>query len=269
MNLSLVAGIIAAVLTLWFGVFKSTSNPLFYIDLHAITVVCGGTLAAALIAFPFRRLVSLADTFLSWVFRTRSADYKIVEQIYEVSLHYERYKELVVSEQYSHPFIYEALQFVANDAFSDSQMQEILQKRILSFKKTLQNDVKMLKALSKFPPAFGLLGATTGMIAMMLSLNSGGASKVGSAMAIALVATFWGIALANLIFLPLADYANKIAQDDSHTRYLILEGMLLIKQKQKPHIVVEVLKSNLPEYERSLVRTLKTITKNEFSKKAS
>ncbi len=256
MNLSLIFGIIAAGLTLWLGVFRSVANPVFYFDTHAMILVCGGTMAAALIAVPFSSLVELVETLFEWLFRRKIPDYKIVEELYEVAMYYAKYKDLVSSAEFSHPFIREGFQFLKSESFNDQQIQAILSKRIISFKKMLQNDAKILTTLSKFPPAFGLLGASTGMIAMMLNLNSGGSSKIGSSMAIALVATFWGIGIANLFFLPLADFANKIAQDDSHTRLIIMEGLVLIKRQEEPHIIVEVLKSHLSPADRKKVKIL-------------
>jgi chemotaxis protein MotA len=268
MNVSLVFGIITAVLTLWFGVFKNTANPLFYLDTHALILVCGGTMAAALIAIPLSSLLELADTLLTWLFRKKTPDHKIVEELYQAAMYYRKYKDLVSSLEFSHPFIREGFEFVKSDAFNEQQIQAILSKRIVAFKKKLQNDAKILLALSKFPPAFGLLGASTGMIAMMLSLNNGGTQKIGASMAIALVATFWGIGLANLVFLPLADFANKVAQDDSHTRLIIMEGLVLIKHQEEPLVMVEILKSHLSPAERAKIRILKKMSMS-YAEKAS
>ena len=114
------------------------------------------------------------------------------------------------------------------------------------FRKSYQSDAKTLNALAKFPPAFGLLGASTGMITMMTNLGKGGAETIGPAMAIALVATFWGIAVANLILLPLADFAAKAAQDDTHVREMIYEGLLLLKKKESQAYILQVVNGYLP-----------------------
>lgn len=270
MNISLLLGIGASVLTIWFGVFKSVEDPKFYLDVHAMVLVCGGTMAATLIGFPLSRLWGLAETLVDWLFRKKTPDYKIVEELYEVAIYYGKYKDLVSSVDFSHPFIREGFQFVKSSGFTEQQVHTILAKRIAAFKKALQSDAKMLQAIAKFPPAFGLLGASTGMISMMLNLNTGGSKAIGPAMAIALVATFWGIALANLIFLPLADFANKVAQDDSHTRLIIMEGLLMVKKETEPHVMVEVLRSHLPLADQSKIKILRGLaaevrTKREAS----
>jgi chemotaxis protein MotA len=257
--MSFALGIIAAGLTLWFGVFKSATNPLFYLDTHALILVCGGTMAAALIAVPISNLLDLINTLVSWLFRKKLEDYRVVEELYVAAIYYEKYKDLVSAVEFTHPFIREGFALVKSDSFNEKQVQSILSKRILAYKKKLQNDAKILTSLSKFPPAFGLLGASTGMIAMMMNLNVGGSQKIGSSMAIALVATFWGIGLANMVFLPLADFANKVAQDESHTKLIIMEGLVLIKRLEEPHVIVELLKSHLPPGERTKVKLLKKL----------
>jgi chemotaxis protein MotA len=257
MNLSLIVGLVLASLTIWFGVFQSVKDPKFYLDSHALILVLGGTLAATFIGFPLSRVWELFGTLKRWFLRSKTPDYRIVEELYEVALYYRKYKDLLSSVEFSHPFIREGFEFVKSQKFNEKQVQEILLKRIMGFKKQMQEDAKMLSAMAKYPPAFGLLGASTGMIAMMLNLNQGGSKSVGPALAIALVATFWGIALANLVLLPLADFANKVAQEDSHTRLLIMEGLLLVKRNEDPLVIVEQLKSYLHPSERSKVKVLR------------
>ncbi len=260
MNMSIFLGILAAGATMWFGVFKSVSNPSFYLDPHAMTLVLGGTVAASLIGFPLSKLLEVSDSLLAGFFRRKVPDYKVVEQMYEASIYFRKFRDLLNSVEFSHPFMAEGFSLLRNESFTEKHLQEILTKRIAAYKKKLHSDAKILTAIAKFPPAFGLLGASTGMIAMMLNLNKGGSQSIGPAMAIALVATFWGIALSNILLLPLADYANKIAQDDTHTRLIIMEALILIKKNEDPHVMVEILKSHLPSIDRKRIRIMRSPT---------
>ena len=136
---------------------------------------------------------------------------------------------------------------------TEHEFKNVLSLRSKNILKSYQADSKMLNALAKFPPAFGLLGATTGMIEMMSNLGKGGASSIGSAMAVALVATFWGIAMANFIFLPLADRAGKMAGDDAHIRDMIIEAAMVIKNKGSEYLLLNTLRGFLPLTQRSSV----------------
>src|SRR5665213_2509183 len=94
-----------------------------------------------------------------------------------------------------HPFLIEAYLISARNDMTHAEFKMILQGRRQRFQERNAWEAKILTALAKFPPAFGLLGATTGMIAMMSNLGGGGKEIIGPSMAIALVATFWGCLL--------------------------------------------------------------------------
>ena len=112
----------------------------------------------------------------------------------------------------------------------------------------------MFNTLAKFPPAFGLLGAVVGMIALMQSLGGADAIKgVGPAMAVALVATMYGIAFANFILIPLGENLAKHNRTDKTVRSMVIDGIKLIRLKKHPLLVEENIKSYLLPSERDLV----------------
>lgn len=115
-----------------------------------------------------------------------------------------------------------------------------------------EEDADIFKALAKFPPAFGLLGAVIGMISLMQNLGGADAmQKVGPSMAIALVATMYGIAVANFIFLPIGENLAKANRMDSIIRHMVIDGFKLIRQKKHPLVVEESIKSYLLPSERT------------------
>jgi chemotaxis protein MotA len=108
------------------------------------------------------------------------------------------------------------------------------------------NDVKLFKTLAKFPPAFGLMGTTIGMIALMQSLNGADAkNSIGPSMAIALVATLYGLVLTNFILLPIAENLSEQTQDDFLARSIVVEGVMLIQAEKPTKFIEEKLKSFL------------------------
>jgi chemotaxis protein MotA len=102
-----------------------------------------------------------------------------------------------------------------------------------------------------FPPAFGLLGTTLGMIALLQNIGSPDSFKlIGPAMAIGLVATLYGIAVANLVFIPMGENLSKLNKEDQVSRKIVLTGVKLLRAKEHPVIVEEFLKSYLLPSER-------------------
>ncbi|MBO9666357.1 MAG: MotA/TolQ/ExbB proton channel family protein, partial [Bdellovibrio sp.] len=102
-----------------------------------------------------------------------------------------------------------------------------------------------------FPPAFGLLGATLGMISLLQTLGEPGAQdRIGPAMATALVATFYGLLTANLVLIPIAEKLSSVSQADMTLREIIKEGVLLVHEKKHPIFIREYLRSFLPPAQR-------------------
>lgn len=219
---------------------------MLFLDAHAIILVCGGTIAAAMIAFPIKRLIHLAEFFIFGVlFKTKKTNQEVAQQVIIAKYYHSqgRIEHMPVMEL--HPFLVEALMILKGDKYTDQQLYDLLETRIESIKQDYMTDGKILNALAKFPPAFGLLGASTGMIVMMTNLGKGGAETIGGAMAIALVATFWGIAIANFLLLPLSDYATKSSGDDIRIRRMIADGIITMNQGQSLKYLAEKLAGHL------------------------
>lgn len=252
MNFSTILGFISAGLVLWFGVLSSTPNPKLFLDPHALILVCGGTVAAALIAFPIGKLLSFFNFFISGVLFKRKVSAPVVgEQIFRAySFLKDKNFDQFFTDTHYHPFLVESVKLIAKNEFEDHELDDILETRIEQIKNDYQSDAKILNAIAKFPPAFGLLGASTGMIVMMTRLGSGGADTIGPAMAIALVATFWGIAIANMVFLPLSDYATKIAYEEVKQRKMIADAVRAMNNKCTFAFLVEKTLGHVPLSER-------------------
>lgn len=248
MNLSSLLGTAVIAFVLFFGVFRGSKNPEIFLNSHALILVLGGTLGVTLLAFPIRKLKEMMDFLLYGLFfKKKTEDLYVVADLIRISDEYKKDPDGFLNNySVTNPFLKEALKLLSKSALSYEDLLLIIKNRRDSFKKRYQEDYKMLLSISKFPPGLGLLGASSGMIEMMMGLNASGMDGIGSAMAVALVATFWGIAIANFVFLPLADYASRVAADDFFTRSLVVHGIALIKQGTAPKIIAETLISQLP-----------------------
>ena len=231
MNKSFFFGLTIVVGVMYLGVFHSAKSPKIFLDPHAIVLVLGGTLAAGFIAFrgkTFNRSLN----FILWGvrFRRKRVSLKTAQDIAEVRADYLLGRTSKSTDEFD-PFLREGVNFLFDKSITTDAMIGVLKTRSYYFNKMYKDDAKVFSSLGKYPPAFGLLGASTGMIEMMQNLGTGGSAGIGQAMAVALVATFWGIAISNFIILPLADSAGKAVQEDAHLRDLIIEGLRLIRER--------------------------------------
>jgi chemotaxis protein MotA len=86
-----------------------------------------------------------------------------------------------------------------------------------------------------YAPTLGIIGAVLGLMAVMQNLAD--PSKLGKGIAAAFTATVYGIGLANLFFLPVANKLKTAVQAQSHVREMIIEGMISIAQGENPRTI--------------------------------
>lgn len=252
-------GFISALAIVWFGVISPSAKPEIFLDPHALILVFGGTITAAIIAYPIRQFQSLAHfVLLGTLFPPKKKISKTIEQIMTLSRRPPMTSFNQPHKEF-HPFLLEGYSLALRSDLSGPELKMILQTRMMKFRERYMWDAKALAGLAKFPPAFGLLGATTGMIAMMSNLGANAQETIGPAMGIALVATFWGIAFANLLLLPLADHALHVNGEDHHLREMIAGGLLLIHQNASAAVLYEYLVGFLPMKERLDTRVMQAI----------
>lgn len=252
MNISFLMGLGCAAVLFAFGLFGET-KPSFFLDTHAMIVVLLGTVTAGLFSAPARHLFSVFRGFFQMVLfgKNDSSNYvlKVVQNVADAARASKTDRNALANFQCVHPFLKEGLAMISDGILSEPEMREVLNKRMEFYQRHYLNDARLLQNLSKFPPAFGLLGAVTGMIGMMGNLG-GGADLIGRSMAIALVATFWGICLANVVLLPLSDYYKGLAESDAFVRQIIIDGVLMVKRKEALPLIEEKMNSYLPPNKR-------------------
>lgn len=254
MNFSALVGLFLAIGVFVAAAATATENAAIFLDWHAFLIVFGGTIAVSLLSFSGSKLVALMRIFFRRVLGTNGEVRVALTEIVELAKGYrENEKSLkdAIPKIKTH-FLKEALELLIEGGMDPSDLDAILKKRASTIHHRHEEDAEIFKTLSKFPPAFGLMGAVIGMIAMMQNLGGADAmAKVGPSLAVALVATLYGIALANFIFLPLGENLSKANKTDLMIRQMVIEGVRLIRQRKHPLVVEETIRSYLLPAERA------------------
>jgi chemotaxis protein MotA len=253
MNFSSILGLMLAIGVFLGAAMTSTSNSKVFLDYHALLIVVGGTISASLLSFSFTRMRMLVKIVFKKVLGGGNDLNRTVLEIVDLARGYresETYLKMKAS-QLEHPFLREAVGLLAEGGIDSNDLDDILTKRARNTFSRFEEDAENFKALSKFPPAFGLLGAVIGMISLMQNLGGPDSfQKVGPSMAIALVATLYGIAIANFVFLPLGENLCRLNKKELLVRQMICDGIKLIRAKKHPFMVEEACKSYLLPDER-------------------
>ena len=205
-------------------------------------IVGGGVLVAALLAFRTSELVS-ALTALFAIFREDdSIKHDIADLLDFTRLHHRaqvREAEATLSKVGS-PFLKLGLQLVVDGA-PVNDILHVMNWRIQKLVEQETVEAKLFRTLAGLAPAFGLLATLVGLIGLMASLGTASVGEVGQHMSVALVATFYGVVLANVVFKPIAiKMEQRTARRVAHLNVL-LEGILLVRLGRSPTVVADAM----------------------------
>jgi chemotaxis protein MotA len=249
MNFSSLFGVLCGV-GVMYGALKATTPDLsFFFDLHGILIVVGGTAAAASISFPINKVLALLKVFLLRVLGRKKVDFQgVIAQLIELnkktSLGVTGLKDSIPTIK--HEFLKEAVELVSTGVLSESEVRTTLEQRVKTTEIRYLHEANMFRTIGRFPPAFGLLATTLGMIAVLQKLGAPDSQKlIGPAMSVGLIGTLYGIALANLVFIPIAENLTERTQEEIRLRKLIVEGVVMLKSQVNPIAMREGLNSFL------------------------
>lgn len=203
----------------------------------ALLIVLGGTLGAVLLQNPgavFLRGVRMAR----WAWRPPVLEYKpLIDQIVGWS-HLARREGLLALEKSAgvqkDPFVRKGLMLLVDGAEPD-RLREILEVEINVREQSLRQAARVWESAGGYAPTIGILGAVLGLIHVMENLTD--PSRLGAGIATAFVATIYGVGLANLIFLPLANKLKVHIAREVTYREIVVDGLLCIANGDNPRLV--------------------------------
>lgn len=136
------------------------------------------------------------------------------------------------------------------DGLDLSLVREIAESEIDAEEDELSAGAKIWMDAGGFSPTIGIIGAVLGLIHVMGNLSD--TSKLGGGIAVAFVATVYGVSFANLLFLPMGNKIKKKIQEHIHMKRLLLEGLMLIRTELSPIIIEQKMKSLAKELSHEL-----------------
>ncbi len=150
-------------------------------------------------------------------------------------------------ENIANPFLRTGVQLLI-DLTPEEDILDLLQWRIQRLRAKEHAEAQIFRTMASFAPAFGMIGTLVGLINMMFMLEEADIAAIGQQMGIALLTTFYGILLANLILKPIAVKLERRTEQRLVTLNMILQGISLMCQKRNPTLMRETLNSFLAQY---------------------
>jgi chemotaxis protein MotA len=207
----------------------------------AALVVIGGTLAAVLVSYPMATVRRAAIAVWYVCTHGTTPTEGIVGRILEY-VHRARRKGVLSLEadldDVGDKFLRSALMLIVDGARADTARQVLTIDRRAQHE-TLEAAAEVLETAAGYTPTLGILGAVLGLIHVMESLSE--PSKLGSGIAVAFVATVYGVAAANLLLLPLATRMRGFARSEDLCRDIIIEGVVAIQEGLNPRLIEQKL----------------------------
>lgn len=208
----------------------------------AFIIVVGGSLGAVLLSFPAKDLKN-AVAGLSYIFLPpKDKPINIITMMNEFAL--KARKEGILALQndikdISDPFLKKGLELMT-DGTDPQILRELLETELGIFEDEISQASKAWEDWGAFAPTVGIIGAVLGLIHVMGNLND--PSKLGGGIAVAFVATVYGVGFANLIFIPMAKKLKFKAKSSIVAREMMIEGILSIVAGESPNFIQEKLK---------------------------
>jgi chemotaxis protein MotA len=144
-------------------------------------------------------------------------------------------------------FLAQGIRYVA-DGYDREFIKETMERDRDNFLQRIEEGSKVYRAYGDCAPAWGMIGTIIGMVTMFANMSD--PSKLGPAMATALLATLYGALIANAVCLPIADKLHVKLIEEDVSRTLIIDGILMIRDSKSPSLVKEMLIAYLPEHHR-------------------
>lgn len=237
MDKSSFAGIFLALGGILFGLFLEGGKIAQILQPTAAMIVFGGTLGAVMLQFPLR-VVFAAFRKLGRVFVDNSKNpQELIGEI--VGYAHKARKEGIVSldtdlEQITDPFLKKAL-MLAVDGTEPQEIRKMMELELDNQAEHDDNIPKVFESAGGFSPTIGIIGAVLGLIQVMQHLDD--ISEVGRGIAVAFVATVYGVGAANIFFLPVAGKIKIRMRQEETRRQMTLEGVISILEGMNPRMI--------------------------------
>lgn len=211
----------------------------------ALVIVLVGTLAAVLLHYPLPVFVQ-GVRMAKWAFRPPESEANmLIRRVVQWS-HTARQEGVLALEKYLNmthdSFQKTALQLLIDGADA-TKLRDTLDVQIVGFETAERQAARIWESAGGYSPTLGILGAVIGLIHVMENLAE--PSRLGSGIAVAFVATIYGVGLANLVFLPIANKIKFSIARRVSEREIICDGLIGIAQGDNPRIIEARLKGYL------------------------
>jgi len=235
-------GLVVALAGILGGQFLEGGSINVLLQLAAFLIVLGGTLGAVMVQHPLNIFMT-GIKMARWVFVTPQIDKQ--QLVYRMTAWGNAARKdgiLALEGQIKtagDPFVQKGLQLLV-DGNSAEKIRAVLDIDLNTYETLRWQSARVWEAAAGYAPTIGILGAVLGLVHVMQSL--GEPAKLGAGIAVAFIATIYGVGFANLVFLPIAGKLKILIAKEVTLREMVIDGLCMIANAENPHFIENKLK---------------------------
>jgi chemotaxis protein MotA len=246
LDIATVIGIAAALLLVASAIVLG-GRPSAFLDLPAILIVGGGTFGVTVACFSIHDMLVAFRVVGQTVFRAAQDPMDIARHLMQLSDAARRKGHLTLQDYLpdlmNNGLLYRGITMVV-DGIDAAEVERIMQSELETMTERHIRTVSILRKAAEISPAMGLIGTLVGLVQMLGNLED--PSTIGPSMAVALLTTFYGAVLANLVFTPLASKLERNAMEDALASEMHVMAAGSIARQENPRRLEMLLNTVLP-----------------------
>lgn len=248
MDITIIISLVIAFGAILIGFTLEGGSALSLVQLSAAIIVFGGTFGALGVSFPMKVLAKLPKC-LGIAFKKRESNLEeSINYFHRISIKTRQEGLLVLEselkDESTDPFIRRGLQMVV-DGVDLAEVRSILDTKLEQMVERHESGIEMFAASGGFAPTMGIIGTVMGLVLVVSNLSD--PDELGHKIAAAFMATLYGIASANLFWLPIANKLKVIDKEEVNEKLMYIEAICLIQQGTNPNTLVSKLQGFLSE----------------------
>lgn len=257
MDIMTIISLLFAFICIIVGFIIEGGTPMALIQPTAFLIVVGGTLGAVGVSFPSKTIKKIFKV-IGLAFKKKEFDLKQhIIYFKEISLKTRRDGLLRLESELTgadlDPFIKKGLQMVV-DGIEPSSVKSILNTKLENLSERHDECIEMLSAAGGYAPTMGIVGTITSLVIVLSNLSN--ASAMGGKIAVAFIATLYGLGTANLFWLPIASKLKEFNKAEIIEKEMLIEAVLLIQEGVNPNTLVSKLVGYLTDDEAKLLEEI-------------
>jgi chemotaxis protein MotA len=252
MDLATLIGLLLGIVII-IGAILIDSTIWDFVNIPGLIIVVVGTLAITIIKFRFSSVMGSFKLAFSTVFLERTQNpILLIQKVRELSGIVRKEGILgLENAEIKDPFLEKGIG-LSIDGHPADFIEEILIQELEQSIERYETAEKVFRGVAETAPGLGMLGTLVGLVQMLNNMQD--PSSVGPAMAVALLTTFYGAFIAQVIAIPLADKLNLKALDEHRNMSLVITSVQNILKGQNPRVITEVLSTYLAPRQREMMK---------------